>query len=48
MVFNFLRVDIKTERPLHKSFAFRKTYIFGALNSKNNFRKISFAMTFFS
>ena len=43
---NFLRVDIKTQRPLHKSVAFRKTYIFGAFNSKNNFRKILFLNDF--
>ena len=39
--FDILRVDIKTERPLHKSSAFCKTYIFRALNSKNKFRNFS-------
>ena len=43
---NFLRVDIKTQRPLHKSVAFRKSYISGALNSKNSFCKILFRNDF--
>ena len=37
-VYDFLRVDIKTERPLHKSF--------GALNSKNKFRENFFRNEF--
>ena len=40
-MFDILRVDIKTEMPLHKSSAFCKTYIFRALNSKNKFRNFS-------
>ena len=40
-MFDILRVDIKTEIPLHKSSAFCKTYIFRALNSKNKFRNFS-------